>query len=86
MKNRPLSVAWFDLELWIYLTLLDKERFYSKSGLLVICGQEILASQRANQRADQRADQRANLLIVAFVNAIVAFDQLWQWFGGGEFV
>lgn len=82
MKNRPLSVAWFDLELWIYLTLLDKERFYSKSGLLVICGQEILANQRANQPANQRA----NLFIVAFVNAIVPFDQLWQWFGGGEFV
>lgn len=82
MKNRPLSVAWFDLELWIYLTLLDKERFYSKSGLLVICGQEILANQRANQKANQRA----NLLVVAFVNAIVPFDQLWQWFGGGEFV
>lgn len=82
MKNRPLSVAWFDLELWIYLTLLDKERFYSKSGLLVICGQEILGNQPANQRANQRA----NLLVVAFVNAIVPFDQLWQWFGGGEFV
>jgi hypothetical protein len=45
MKNRPLSLAWFDLQLWIYLTLLDKERFYSKSGLLVVIGgQEILAS------------------------------------------
>ncbi len=74
MKNRPLSVAWFDLELWIYLTLLGKGRFYSKSNFLVMWRQEILANQSAI------------LLIVAFVNAIVAFDQLWQWFGGGEFV
>lgn len=51
MKNRPLSVAWFDLELWIYLTLLDKERFDSKSGLLVICHQVILAELLANVSA-----------------------------------
>lgn len=61
MKNRPLSVAWFDLELSIYLTLLDKERF-DTSGLLVTCSQIILAELLANVLAELLANQKANYL------------------------